>query len=87
MNIEQQILLDVPKTTAPLRLKVGKDIASYKRLEAGKPYKVHLRDARTGRCVATVFAGRKVAERIALCVNGDGVFQVNKENASEREEP
>lgn len=86
MNIEQQILLDVPKTTAPLRLKVGKDIASYRRLEAGRPYKVHLRDARTGRCVATVFAGRKVAERIALCVNGDGAFQNDKAKPDEKEE-
>lgn len=85
--ISQPILLDVPKMAAPLRLRVGKDIASYKRLEAGKPYKVHLRAAQTGRCVATVFAGRRVAERIALCVNGDGMFQVNKENASERDEP
>lgn len=69
---KQSVLLTVPKQPLPLRLSVGKDIISYKRFDAGKPQKIFLRDSRTGKIVATVFAGRKIAERIALCVNKEG---------------
>ena len=70
--IEQPVLLDVPVSPLPLRLVVGKDIDSYKRFCAGKPMKIYLRERRSGKIVATVFAGRKIAERIALCVNKEG---------------
>ena len=69
---KQGVLLSVPKQPLPLRLTVGKDIVSYKRFDAGKPLKIYLRDSQTGKIVATVFAGRKIAEWIALCVNKEG---------------
>lgn len=69
---EQGVLISVPKQPLPLRLTVGKDIISYKRFDAGKPPKIFLRDSYTGKIVVTVFAGRKIAERIALCVNAGG---------------
>ena len=65
----EPIVAEAGKSEARLRLKVGKDIDSYKRFCEGKPAKIFLTDERTGRRVATVFAGRKAAEWIALCVN------------------
>lgn len=72
MTTEQPLLIDTPVKPLPLRLRVCKDIDSYLRYRAGKPMKIYLRDEQTGKIVATVFAGRKIAERIALCVNKEG---------------
>ena len=69
---KQGVLLSVPAQPLPLRLTVGNDIISYKRYDDGKPMKIYLRNEHTGKIVATVFAGRKVAERIVLCVNKEG---------------
>ena len=69
-----QLLVDKEKQLERLENFVmwGKDIISYKRFDAGKPLNIYLRDSQTGKIVATVFAGRKIAERIALSVNKEG---------------
>lgn len=65
----KEIVDGITKTSKRLRLKVGKDIVSYRRFNEGRPNKIFLTDEETGRRVATIFAGRRVAEYIVMCVN------------------
>ena len=68
--MSEDMLFDMPEPTwRHLRLTVGKPISNYLRMRKGQNLKVNLRDADTGKIVATVYGGAEMAERIARCVN------------------
>lgn len=73
MSFEQmnfaEVIIEEEKSKPRIKLKPSRDCISYKRMIAGKPNKIFLVDEATGERVATVFAGRKLAEWICLCVN------------------
>lgn len=54
----------------PLRLRADKPVYNWRRIQCGQNLKVNLRDCRTGKIVATVYGGERMAAQIVEAVNG-----------------
>jgi len=62
-------LFDMPEAKAPtLRLRADKPVYNYMRIQIGQNLKVNLRDG-TGKIVATVYGGERMAAQIVDAVN------------------
>jgi len=63
-------LFDMPEAKEPpLRLRANKPVYNWRRIQNGQNLKVNLRDCRTGKVVATIYGGERMAAQIVAAVN------------------
>ena len=63
-------LFDMPEAKEPpLRLRANKPVYNWRRIQYGQNLKVNLRDCRTGKVVATIYGGERMAAQIVAAVN------------------
>lgn len=63
-------LFDMPEAKEPpLRLRADKPVYNWRRIQYGQNLKVNLRDCSTGRIVATIYGGERMAAQIVAAVN------------------
>lgn len=63
-------LFEMPEAKAPaLRLRADKPVYNLRRIQYGQNLKVNLRDCRTGKVVATIYGGERMAAQIVAAVN------------------
>lgn len=64
-------LFDMPEAKEPpLRLRADRPVYNWRRIQNGQNLKVSLRDCRTGKVVATIYGGERMAAQIVAAVNG-----------------
>ena len=69
-----------PPDEVPLRVTRGLSHFNYRRLQTGQNLKINLRDCRTGKIIATIYGGERMADHIVECINSYGKETFNEKN-------